>query len=90
MNALTALTTGMGIALASMGLLWLTVRSYVRGLCSHAVLALSQVLRLSLAAAGFYAVSREGPGFLLPALAGFLIARRISICRCGGVSRAKP
>ena len=43
----------------------------------------------TLAAAGFYAVSREGPGLLLPALAGFWIACRLLICNWGGLGRAE-
>jgi len=89
MNALAALTTGFGIGLASLGGLWLTIRCAVGSRRLQAALMLSQVLRLSLAAAGFYAVSREGPGFLLPALAGFWIARRMLICTWGGFSRAE-
>jgi len=88
MNALAALMTGFGIGLASVGGLWLTIRRAVGSPRIQAALAFSQVLRLSLAGAGFYAVSREGPGYLLPALAGFWIARRILINRWGGVSRA--
>ena len=89
MNVLGALTTGFGIGLASVGGLWLTIRCAVGSPRIHAALALSQVLRLSLAAAGFYAVSREEPGFLLPALAGFWIARRTLIFRWGAINRAE-
>jgi len=88
MNALAALTTGFGIGLASLGGLWLTIRYAVGSRRLQAVLILSQVLRLALAGAGFYAVLREGSGFLLPALAGFWIGRRILICTWGGVGRA--
>ncbi len=85
MNALCALTTGFGIGLASLGGLWLTIHHAIRSPRGGAVLALSQVLRLALAAAGFYAVSREGPEFLLPGLAGYWIARRISVRRWGAL-----
>ncbi len=86
MNALCALTTGFGIGLASLGGLWLTIRYAVRTPRGHMALALSQALRLALAAGGFYAVSREGPEFLLPGLAGYWIARRISIRRWGALA----
>jgi F1F0 ATPase subunit 2 len=88
MNTLAALMTGFGIGLAFVGGLWVTVRCAVGSPRIHVTLAFSQALRMLLAAMGFYAVSREGSGFLLPALAGFWIARRILICRIGGVGHA--
>ena len=89
MNILGALTTGFGIGLVSLGGLWFTVRCALRSPRGRAMLALGQALRLGLAAAGFYAVSREGPGFLLPALGGFWIARRALISRWGAITRAE-
>jgi len=90
MNALGAVAAGIAIGLSSMGGLWLTVRYAVRSPRCRAVLAISHVLRMSIAAAGFYAVSREGPGFLLPALAGFLISRQLLIFGSGAVKHAAP
>ncbi len=75
MNALTALTTGVGIGLATLGGLWLSIRCAVRSRWGGAVLALSQGVRLLVAGAGFYAVARQGAGFVLPALAGFWLVR---------------
>ncbi|MGE5192320.1 MAG: ATP synthase subunit I, partial [Deltaproteobacteria bacterium] len=77
MNALCALTTGFGIGLASLGGLWLTIHYAVRRPRGRAALALGQLLRLSLAAAGFYAVSREGPGIPAPEVHPFLGEPRI-------------
>ncbi len=89
MNALCALTTGFGIGLALLGGLRLTIHYAVCRPHGRAVLALSQALRLGLAAAGFYAVSREAPVFLLSALAGFWIARRLLISKWGATGRAR-
>lgn len=86
MNAWSAWTTGFGIGLASVGGLWLTVRYSIT--CSQGLAALvaSYVVRLSLTAAGFYAVSREAPELVVPALAGFWVARRVLIGRWGGIA----
>ena len=85
MNVVSAWTTGFGIGLASVGGLWLTVRYAIVSSRGPAALPASQLLRLSLTGAGFYAVAHEAPGLVLPALVGFWIARRLLIGRYGGL-----
>ncbi len=88
MTVWSAWTTGFGIGLASIGGLWLTVR-YAAGRSRRlTALAASHLFRMSLTAAGFYAVSRESPGLVVPALAGFWIARRVLIRKWGGIADA--
>lgn len=64
------------------------VAGTVPSLRFHALLAASQLLRLLLTAAGFYAVAHESAGFVVPAVAGFWVARRVLIRRWGGVGDA--
>jgi len=86
MTLWSAWTTGFGIGLASIGGLWLTVR-YAAG-SSHGLTALaaSHLFRMALTAAGFYAVSCESPGLVVPALVGFWVARRVLIGQWGGIA----
>lgn len=74
MNALTALTTGAGLALAFYGGLWLTLRALQRG-APVALLALSRLLRLGLAGVVFYGLVQHGAVVTLEGLAGFWLAR---------------
>jgi F1F0 ATPase subunit 2 len=87
-NIFSAWTTGFGIGLASIGGLWFTIRLALGRSNFAAVLAASQLLRVALTVAGFYAVSRESPGLILPALVGFWLARRVLINRWGGMTDA--
>jgi F1F0 ATPase subunit 2 len=68
--------------------LWFTIRLALGSSYFTAVLAASQLLRIVLTVAGFYAVSRESPGLILPALVGFWLARRVLIGRSGGITDA--
>jgi F1F0 ATPase subunit 2 len=86
MTVWTAWTTGFGIGLASIGGLWLTVRCAAGSSRGLTTLAASHLVRMSLTAAGFYAVLLESPGLVVPALAGFWIARRVLIGKWGGIA----
>jgi len=88
MTAWSAWTTGFGIGLASIGGLWLTVRYAAGSSRWLATLVVSHLFRMSLTAAGFYAVSRESPHLVVPALAGFWVARRVLIGKWGGIADA--
>ncbi|MBI3862876.1 MAG: hypothetical protein HY290_13380 [Planctomycetia bacterium] len=86
MNAWSAAITGFGIGLASLGGLWLTIRLVVGRPHNLAVVALSYAFRAALTAGGLYAVVRESPGLVVPALVGFWFARRLLIGRWGGIT----
>jgi F1F0 ATPase subunit 2 len=88
MNIWSAWTTGFGIGLASIGGLWLSIRWSIANPCARSLLVAGHLLRLLLTAAGFYAVARQSPGFVVPAVAGFWVARRVLIRRWGGVGDA--
>jgi F1F0 ATPase subunit 2 len=75
MSWLFALAGGIGMGLASFGGLWLTVRQVVRQPRYRIRIMASQAARLALLSLGFYAVGRAGPGAVVCALGGLLIAK---------------
>lgn len=89
MNAVLALAAGVAIALAFFGGLHLTVRCAVGRPWGRAILAFGSAVRLCLAAAGFYAVTRGSPALAVPALAGFWAARQALIVGWGGARHGK-
>jgi F1F0 ATPase subunit 2 len=86
MTLWSAWTTGFGIGLASIGGLWLSVRFAAGTSRGSTILAASHLLRMSLTAAGFYAVLRESPVLVVPALFGFWVARRVLLDKWGGIA----
>jgi len=89
MNWVAALTIGAGVGLAYFFGLWLTVRQVIRRPHRNGLIAWSRAARLVLVGLAFYALSRQGSGFLVMGLTGFWLTRGYLICRLGGKSHAQ-
>ena len=88
-NLVVAIAVGFGLGLACFGGLWLTVRQLAHMPRRTAWLTLGQTGRLVLCALAFYALSRQGLGPILAALAGFWIARWHLLHRWGVVRHGR-
>jgi F1F0 ATPase subunit 2 len=89
MTWVAALTTGAGVGLAYFFGLWLTVRQVIRGPRRNSLMVWSRMARLALVMLAFYALSRQGPAFLVMGLTGFWLTRGYLICRLGGEPHAQ-
>jgi F1F0 ATPase subunit 2 len=86
MSWIAALTSGVGLGLASFGGLWLTVRWGTASSYSVAVFLISSLIRLLAVAVVFCVLSCEGPGPALAGLGGLLTARGLLVGGLGGMS----
>jgi F1F0 ATPase subunit 2 len=89
MTWFAAMTTGMGLGLAYFGGLWLTIRWLLPLSGGGVWWVFSQVARMTLSGAAFYAVGREGAGLIIWMLAGFLFARRCWLSEIGGAPHGR-
>ncbi len=83
MSLVIALAIGVGLGLACFGGLWLSLRQWMRTPRRTGWLALGQLSRLALCGLVFWALSRQGAGAVLAALAGLWVARWQLIYRLG-------
>ena len=83
MSWIVAFSIGAGLGLVCVGGLWLTVRRTITMPARRTSAIISQIARLALAALVFVALRRNGMAAILPALAGFWIARWHLIRRLG-------
>lgn len=87
MSWLLAMVVGGGTALACFSGLWWTVRATLRTARGPFLVAGSGLLRLALATAAFYALSREGGVHVLAGFAGFWLVRMVLVVWLGGFAR---
>jgi F1F0 ATPase subunit 2 len=80
-----ALATGAGLGLVYFAGLWWSVRHLLRRPQGRAWVMGSRILRLVVAALGFFALSQFGVEALLMGLAGFWLARWHLLRRLGGI-----
>lgn len=78
-----ALAAGFGLGLVFFGGLWWTVSRLARGHRAVWLFPLSFLVRTALLLAGFWWVANGGLVRLALCLAGWLIARRFMLRRCG-------
>ena len=85
MNWAVAAGAGAGLGLAYFGALWLTVVGVVRRPSRAAWVPVGGAARLALLGLALAALSRQGAGCVVAALAGLWLSRWYLVRRLGGV-----
>lgn len=89
MTLLLGFAAGIVLGLASFGGLWVTVHRAMEHRGAAAAILVSSLVRIALAGAVFFALTRIGAGAAVAGLCGLVLGRHALLRATGGIDHAR-